>query len=141
MNLSKAEGKSIVWQGTILKWQQLWEQENKRRHLFSISSKVTDSVNVCKRRAGRRREEVIIFRMRIGHTFLNSTLFILGKHQSGLWSCQEPETVQHVLISCRNYDRQRSTQRIARNWLGRSVSEKYFRSRIKREGKTFFSNF
>ena len=25
----------------------------------------------------------------------------------GLCSCQEPETVQHALISCRNYDCQR----------------------------------
>ena len=34
INLSKADGKSIVWQETSLKWQQLWEQENKGRHLF-----------------------------------------------------------------------------------------------------------
>ena len=46
--------------------------------------------------------------MRIGHTFLKSTLFILGKHQSGLCCvCQELETVQHVLLSCRKYDHQR----------------------------------
>ena len=106
INLLKAEGKIIVWQETILKWQQLWEQENKGKHIFSISSRVTDSVNNCKRRGIRRKEEVI-YRMRIGHTFLNSTLFILEKHQSGLCSCQEPETVQHVLMSCRKYDRQR----------------------------------
>ena len=43
----------------------------------------------------------------LGHTFPSSTLFILGKHQSGLCSCLEPETVQHVLMSCRKYDRQR----------------------------------
>ena len=112
INLSKAEGKSIVWQETILKWQHLWEQENKGRHLFSIASRVTDSVHICKRGGIRHKEDVIISRMRIGHTFLNSTLFyfimfFLGKHQSGLCSCQEPETVQHVLMSCRKYDRQR----------------------------------
>ena len=28
INLSKAHGKSIVWQETSLKWQQLWEQED-----------------------------------------------------------------------------------------------------------------
>ena len=44
--------------------------------------------------------------MRIGHTFFEQH-FILGNHQSGLCSCQEPETVQHVWISCRNYDHQR----------------------------------
>jgi len=55
----------------------------------------------------RHKEEVIFSRRRIGHTFLNSTLFILGKHQSGLCSCQEPETVQHLLISRSMYDHQR----------------------------------
>ena len=74
-NLSKVEGKIIVWQETTLKWQQLWEQENKGRHLFSISSRVTDSVNVCRRGGIGRKEEVIISTMRTGHTFLNSTLF------------------------------------------------------------------
>lgn len=44
------------------------------------------------------KELVIISRMKIGHTFLKSTLFILGKHQSGLCSYQETETVQHALI-------------------------------------------
>ena len=107
INLSKVEGKSIVWQETILKWQQLWEQENKGRHLFSISSRVNDLVNICKRGWIRRKEQVIISRIRIGHTFLNNTLFILGEHQSGLCSCQKLKTVQHVLMSCRKYDCQR----------------------------------
>ena len=79
INLSKAEDKSIVLQETILKWPQLWEQENKGSHQFSICSRVTDSVNFCKRGGIRREEEVIISGMRIGHTFLNSTLFIVGK--------------------------------------------------------------
>ena len=72
-----------------------------------LFSRVTDSVNVCKRGGIRRKEEVIVSRMKIGHMFLNSTLFILGKPQSGLCSCQEPETVQHVLMSFRKYNQQR----------------------------------
>ena len=76
-------------------------------HLFSISSRVTDSVNICKRGEIRSKEEVIVSILRIVHTFLNSTLFILVKHLSGLCSCQELEAVQHVLMSCRKYDHQR----------------------------------
>ena len=55
INLSKKDGKSIVWQETSL-CQQLWEKENKGRHLFSISSSVNDSVNICKRGGIRRKE-------------------------------------------------------------------------------------
>ena len=85
----------------------LGARKQRKAPILVISSSVTDSVNVCKRGGIRRKEVGIISRMRIGHTFLNITLFIFGKHQSGLCSCQEPETAKHALISCRNYDRQR----------------------------------
>ncbi|XP_041927035.1 uncharacterized protein LOC121690512 [Alosa sapidissima] len=49
INLSKSEGKSIVWQEIILKWQQLWEQENQGRPLFSISSRVRTQLMFLKR--------------------------------------------------------------------------------------------
>ncbi|KAL2088359.1 hypothetical protein ACEWY4_015258 [Coilia grayii] len=105
LSLSKSEGKSIVWQRCLLKWQQLWEQDSKGGHLFSIYSKVTDSGNVCL--SGKRKEGVILTRLKIGHTCLNGTLFIMGKHQDGLCSCQQVETVHHVLLSCRQYDSHR----------------------------------
>jgi hypothetical protein len=55
----------------------------------------------------RRKEQVTIATMRIGHTLLNSTLFIIGKHQDGMRDeCQQPETVPHVLIH-RRYSRER----------------------------------
>ena len=47
-------------------------------------------------------------RLRIGHANLNSTLHIIGKHPTGLCErCQELETVEHVLISCKRYTPER----------------------------------
>lgn len=42
----------------------------------------------------------------IGNSKLNSTLFIIGKHLSGRCShCGE--RVEHILITCRNYEEER----------------------------------
>ena len=44
----------------------------------------------------------------IGYSRLHSTLFILGKHLTGRCSlCEEMETVEHVLMSCSEYIRER----------------------------------
>lgn len=59
-------------------------------------------------KAGNRREETIVTRLRIGHNKLNSTLHIMGKHPTGFCDqCQIPETVEHVLINCSKYGLQR----------------------------------
>ena len=81
------------------------ERETKGRHLFSLNGRVTESTEHC---GMRRKEQVTIAKMRIGHTLLNSTLFIIGKHQDGMCDeCQQPETVAHVLIHCMRYSRER----------------------------------
>ena len=45
--------------------------------------------------------------MRIGHSKLNSTLFIIGKHPTGNCQCEEKEAVSHVLTECRKYETER----------------------------------
>lgn len=54
-----------------------------------------------------RREETVISQLRIGHTGLNSTLFLMGNHQTGKCECGEDETVEHVALHCMKYQVQR----------------------------------
>lgn len=55
-----------------------------------------------------RKEQVILSRLRMGHSNLNSTLHTMGKHPTGLCNyCQEKETVEHILISCGKYNQER----------------------------------
>jgi len=50
--------------------------------------------------------KVILTRLRMGHTKLNSTLHIIGKHGTGLCKiCQVKETV--VLLFCSRYELER----------------------------------
>ena len=59
--------------------------------------------------SGYRREEIVLTRLRLGHSALNKTLKLIGKHQTGLCEgCQEEEeSVEHVVLRCRRYEVQR----------------------------------
>ncbi|XP_037536736.1 uncharacterized protein LOC119413748 [Nematolebias whitei] len=104
VKFSRAEIKSITKQRMREKWQKQWEEERKGRWFYIIQRKVGEM-----RRAERnRREETVISRLRFGHTGLNRTLFIIGKHNTGKCDhCGEDETIQHVLMICQNYHHER----------------------------------
>ena len=54
-----------------------------------------------------RREEAFLTRLRVGHSQLNKSLHVTGKHPTGRCDyCQETETVENVLIQCGQYDRE-----------------------------------
>ncbi len=45
----------------------------------------------------------MISRLRMGHTGLNSTLALMGKHENGMCDeCDVSETVEHVLLNVVN---------------------------------------
>lgn len=45
----------------------------------------------------------------MGHSYLNSTLHILKKHQDGLCEhCREEQSVKHVVPECRKYKEDRA---------------------------------
>ena len=65
-------------------------------------------------RGRNRREEAIFPRLRIGHTGINKTLHIIGKHPTGRCiHCDQHESVQHVLLDCRGYEMERKKLRLA----------------------------
>ncbi len=53
-----------------------------------------------------RRDEIVISRMRFGHTSLNSTLN--GKHDTGRCDFfEQEESVEHVILCCQKYKTER----------------------------------
>ena len=104
INISKMEGKNIIKRKMKEKWQKRWEEERKGRWFYKIQRKVGEA-----RETGRsRREETVISRLRFGHTGLNASLFIVQKHDTGRCDhCEEQETVDHVMNSCRKYEVER----------------------------------
>ncbi len=104
IRISKAEVKCIIWEKVNHEWQEMWDNEGKGRHLYQIQK----SVKVNKVGSGNRKEEIVLTRLRLGHCALNKTLKMIGKHQTGLCEeCQEEESVEHVILHCRRYQRER----------------------------------
>ncbi len=55
-----------------------------------------------------RREQVMFTHLRTGHSNLNHTLHIIGKHNTGLCDvCLLEETVEHVLKKCKAYKKRK----------------------------------
>ena len=78
------------------------EEERKGRWFYKIQRKVGEA------RGRSRREETVISRLRFGHTGLNASLFMVGKHDTGRCDhCEEQETVDHVMNICRKYEVER----------------------------------
>lgn len=104
VSVGQAEIRSMVRQGMRARWQKQWEEERKGRWLYKIQRRVGGMRN-----AGRtRREEVIISRLRFGHTGLNGTLFLIVKHSTGKCDyCGVEETVEHVMLQCQRYQVER----------------------------------
>ena len=54
-----------------------------------------------------RREEVILCRLRVGHTYGTHGHLLRGEERPLCSRCNEPVTVAHVLLTCRHYARKR----------------------------------
>ncbi|KAI2667110.1 hypothetical protein H4Q32_003505 [Labeo rohita] len=102
--LSRNEIKTIIKAKVNNLWQKQWHTNSKGRFLHKIQQQVPS-----KRRGNwSRRGETIITRLRIGHSNLNYNLNIIGKHNNGQCSsCNQAETVIHVLIDCPVYNAER----------------------------------
>lgn len=80
----------------------------------------------------------------MGHSHLNETLRIMGKHPTGMCiQCQEYETVEHVLISCGKSAQERQEMMTRLQSLGRV--ERNVRSILecaeKQESRKYFLGF
>ena len=94
VKLSKAEGTSLIWKEINNQWNQHWKNQEKGRHLYKLQSVVGEVGCYGDNRA----EQVVMSRIRIGHSKLNNTLNIIGTHPTGQCSCGEMETVEHVIV-------------------------------------------
>ncbi|XP_042577005.1 uncharacterized protein LOC122136668 [Cyprinus carpio] len=102
--LSKAEIKGRIKEHMNKKWQEMWDNNLKGRHLYNIQKQVGKG-RIC---FTNRKEDIIITRLRIGHSGLNHSLFIIGKHQSGLCTtCSKAENIEHELLHCALYSKER----------------------------------
>lgn len=113
--LGKCECYSICKDKLEYQWQIEWAEEPKGRHFFSLQTSIKSKR--WKLNSGRR-DDIVLTRLRLGHCGLASGLKVVGKHPDGLCQCGSPETVQHVMVSCRQYTRERQQLFIELSDLG-----------------------
>ena len=117
LSLGRVELRGLIKEGVVKEWQEGWEREDKGRHYFMVQPKV---IKTCFCNAPRR-DAVKLCRLRLGHCGLNKNLFLIGKHDTGLCECGQPETVKHVFLQCSNYNAERQRLFISMSELGVSV--------------------
>ena len=84
-------------------WQQEWDN-NHNQKLYEIMPRASHfNVNSLKRK-----EQVIIHRIRIGHTRLTHSYLMEGKPKPQCEFCAEELTVKHFMINCRRFTSIRS---------------------------------
>ena len=80
------------------KWQEIWDTfpDNK---LYAIQPEVTNtSITLDKRR-----DDIVITRARIGHTYLTQVYLLKGEQIPECVPCSDIVTVRHILIECIDY--------------------------------------
>ena len=98
---SKGEAKAILKKEINKKWQNIWDSDSKGRTYYNIQKSISAK---CVTREYRR-EEVVLTRLRLDHTGLNKTLFIIGKSNSDKCAeCNSIENTEHVLMHCKKYE-------------------------------------
>ncbi len=69
---------------------------------------IENMISMESKKGNKRKEQVIINRLRIGHYKLNKTLHVMGNHPTGLCDdCQEEETIKLIFISYKTYIQER----------------------------------
>ena len=90
-------------------WERVWKlsvgQTGKGSHMRTITDKIPhDFITYNKSR----RVEVVMARLRIGHTGVKSHLFRLGLTEDNLCEeCSTPETLEHFIMNCANFHQPR----------------------------------
>ena len=80
-------------------WQRLWNAEtNNKLHGFEPMVRKTSIVFQLPRR-----DELLIHRLRIGHTHLTHAFLLKSEDPPECIGCQTPLTVEHILINCMDF--------------------------------------
>jgi rhodanese-related sulfurtransferase len=83
------------------KWQQVWNEETvKNQKLKEIQPDLDNLTPMCRRS---RREELILNRLRIGHTYFTHSFIRKGEPPPQCVSCNCVFTVKHILLECSEY--------------------------------------
>ena len=77
-------------------WQIAWNEEV-RNKLYQVCPDVKNNISICR---SNRREESVLARLHIGHSYLTHSFLLRGEPPPECYACSEPYSIKHVLIDC-----------------------------------------
>ena len=88
--------KQLINHFTFNKWQESWNfcPNNK---LYQIKPILGEWLPGFRKS---RREEVVLSRLRIGHSYFTHSFLLRGEDPPECIACQEPYTIRHILLHC-----------------------------------------
>ena len=93
----------------ISKWQSRWDNTEYGRAYHMLDAKV-DSKKFLD--IPNRKSFCLILQIQTGYSKLNDYRYKLGQCDSNKCACGEPETLEHFLIDCPNYQQYRETMQL-----------------------------
>ena len=88
--------KPLVHKYILKQWQDEWQLQ-KDNKLYEARPKLTEHLQSFR---GSRREEVVLSRLHVGHTFLTHSFYFKNEERPFCVACDENLTVQHILLDC-----------------------------------------
>ena len=108
--------KSAIRKHVKKKWQERWSSLDNNRKYRSIRNSITRWSSSYQKD---RRTEIILSRLRIGHTHLTHKFLLEGSDAPECARCNTALSVEHILVHCPNY----LAQRHRFNLFNKSLSE------------------
>ena len=96
--------KTLLRQKTLALWKKQWTDTNPATQLRRIKADITDWQSSNR---SNRQEEKVLARMRLGHTILTHSYIYTKNIRPTCARCATPITVEHLLIVCPKYHRER----------------------------------
>ncbi|XP_016656082.2 uncharacterized protein LOC107882354 [Acyrthosiphon pisum] len=98
--------KGAIQSLTLQQWQHRWTSSHTKLN------EIKPSINPWPTHTSKRRHEVIINRLRIGHTWLTHSFLMRHDDPAQCTTCGEALTIKHVLLHCRNFTDTRTSLNI-----------------------------
>ena len=92
--------KGAIKSYAIKLWQNQWDTATDNK-LHGIKPVLGSNTQTSRKS---RREEMVLARLRIGHTYLTHSYLLRGEPPPECISCQEPLTVKHILLHCVDFN-------------------------------------
>src|SRR5699024_4016646 len=107
--IPRVDAQDMIKNGILQKWQSQWT------NIDTALRRIKPHIGRWKFGRLSRRDEVVLARLRLGHTRASHSYLFSRSAPPQCTNCQTQLTVQHILVECQKYAKQRHINNIEAN--------------------------